>query len=93
MNARSKEKIKPWYELGIVAGRENWLYPLGLYCIKKEHDGCVSVESTMLEGMKDHIILPVMHGVMGWSPKIHKQTVHFLQNSSFIHSDGAKKKL
>jgi hypothetical protein len=84
---RTKEKIKPWYELGMIAGKQDWLYPLGQFCIQKEHDGCVSVESTKLDGQKDHIILPVMHGVMGWSPKIHKQTIHFLQHGVFSHRD------
>ncbi len=81
---RSHKKIKPWYELGIVAGTRNWLYPLGQFCIKSDNDGCVSVDSTKLEGMKDHVIVPVMHGTLVWSPLVHKQTDHFLKHGKFM---------
>lgn len=80
---RQNDQIKPAYELGIIAGTQNWLYPLGKIFIDQPHDGCVSVESTKLAGMKDHIVLPVLHGVMGWSPQIQKQTLHFLKSGEF----------
>lgn len=83
--ARKGDKIMPTYELGIVAGTQNWMYPLGKIFIKQPHDGCVSIESTKLEGMKDHIIMPVLHGIMGWSPKVRDQVLFFLQNGAFKH--------
>lgn len=84
--ARKDEKLKPDYELGIIAGTKHWMYPFGMYFIKGEHDGCVSVKSTRLEGMKDHIILPVLHGVMGFNSKIHKQALHFIEHGEFNHA-------
>ena len=83
--ARLESRVYPWYELGIIAGRRNWGYPLGWMCIKTEHDGCVSVESTKLEGMKDHITLSVMHGLMSWNGKVYKQVACFIQKGMFSH--------
>ena len=80
---RKDDQIKPDYDLGIVAGTQNWLYPLGKIFIDQPHDGCVSVESTKLEGMTDHIVMPVLHGIMGWSPNIQKQTLYFLKHGKF----------
>ena len=85
-HARKNDQIQPDYELGIIAGTQNWLYPLGKIFINQPHDGCVSVESTKLDGMKDHIILPVLHGIMGWNPKIRKQTLYFLEHGEFCHA-------
>ena len=81
--ARQNNKIQPWYDLGIIAGTQNWLYPLGLLRIKEDNDGCVSVSSTKLDGMKDHLILPALHGFMGWMPGIHRQVAAFLENGAF----------
>jgi pimeloyl-ACP methyl ester carboxylesterase len=80
---RLKDKIKPWYDLGVIAGTQNWMYPLGQAFIKDDNDGCVSVESTKLEGMKDHIVLPVMHGFMGWDGNVHRQITAFLRGGRF----------
>jgi hypothetical protein len=90
---RTNEKITPWYELGIIAGKQNWVYPFGLYCIKDENDGCVSVTSTRIEGMKDHIIMPVLHGFMGWSPEVHEQVIHFLQTGYFSRGSSRSNKI
>lgn len=84
-HVRQDNKIQPWYDLGIIAGTQNWMYPLGLFCIKETNDGCVSVKSTKLEGMKDHLIISALHGLMGWQPKIHKQILHFLKHGIFNH--------
>lgn len=83
--ARGAQKIEPWYDLGVVAGTQNWMYPLGQAFIKDDHDGCVSVDSTRLEGMKDHIVLPVMHGLMGWDGNVHRQIEAFLRGGWFEH--------
>lgn len=82
-DARGKDQIHPRYELGIIAGTQNWLYPLGKVFFDQSHDGCVSVESTKLEGMTDHLTLPVLHGFMGWSPKVQRQVLTFLEEGQF----------
>ena len=83
--ARQNNRINPYYDLGIIAGTQNWLYPLGQIFIKYPNDGCVSVESTKLPGMKDHMTLSILHGFMGWSSKIHHQITYFLENGEFNH--------
>lgn len=82
-HVRKNNKLQPWYELGIIAGSHNWAYPFGLFCIKEANDGCVSISSSKLDGMKDHIVLPVLHGLMGWMPEIHRQILSFLENGEF----------
>lgn len=69
-------------EVGIIAGRFR-LDPLGNYLIRKEHDGKVSVESTRLEGMKAHTIVPVSHSLMPHSRTIWRLTQRFLQLGQF----------
>jgi hypothetical protein len=81
--ARGTSKVMPWYDLGMVAGTAGGLHPLGAICINGEHDGCVSVESTRIEGMKDHIILPVYHAFMTWTDSVNTQVQHFLQHGVF----------
>lgn len=82
--ARAQEQIVPWYDLGIIAGTKNGYHPLGMLCINGVNDGCVSLESTKLEGMRDHISLPVMHVSLAWSPAVHRQVRHFLKNGEFV---------
>lgn len=83
--AQNKDSTSlPWYDLGIIAGTQNWLHPFN-FCINEPNDGCVSVSSTRLKGMKDHIILPVMHGLMSWTGSVNDQALHFLQKGSFAH--------
>jgi pimeloyl-ACP methyl ester carboxylesterase len=81
--ARRRARNSPFYELGMIAGTQGWLYPLGQLCLQPPHDGCVSVESTHIEGMKDHLTLPVHHGLMPWNKAVHAQTLHFLKDGAF----------
>lgn len=72
-----------YYELGIVAGTCGWPYILGNICIRDKHDGRVSVESTKLNGMKDHITINSTHSFISWRPLVHKQILCFLENGKF----------
>lgn len=80
---RTAEKIKPWYELGIIAGKTDNSLDIGNLFINDAHDGCVSVESTKVEGMKDHVIIPSIHYFMAWTPEIQKQVLLFLRKGQF----------
>lgn len=82
---RANNTLQPFYDLGMVAGTQNWMYPLGMFCIKEQNDGCVSVESTKLEGMKSHVIVSVLHGFMGWKRAVHQQILSFLKDGVFTH--------
>lgn len=80
---RQEKKIKPWYELGIIAGAPDKTFTIGQFFIDTEHDGCVSVESTKVDGMTAHKTMPVLHSFMAWMPDVQKQVVHFLKEGTF----------
>lgn len=83
--ARKENQIQPWYELGIIAGSHNWTYPFGLFCIKEENDGCVSISSSKLKGMNDHITISVPHGFLSWNKSVLLHTLNFIEKGQFIH--------
>jgi triacylglycerol esterase/lipase EstA (alpha/beta hydrolase family) len=76
-----QNKVRPWYELGIIAGNKF----SGGSIMRGTHDGCVTVESTKTEGMKDHITLSTVHGFLGWNKNVRRQIVNFLKNGKFDH--------
>lgn len=70
------------YELGIIAGSLS-LDPVASYIIRKPNDGKVSVESTYLEGMKEHVTVPVDHTFLPLSGAVLEHTLHFLREGTF----------
>lgn len=72
-------------ELGVIAGNLRLGMGLIIPNIPKPNDGTVAVEETRLDGMKDHIQLPVSHFGMLLSSKVFKQTTHFLSHGEFTH--------
>lgn len=74
----------PDYELGIVAGNRA-ISPLGPILIEGENDGTVSVESTKIEGMRDHIVVPATHAMIMMNPIAIAEVLEFLRYGSFDH--------
>ena len=78
----------PWrntHELGVIAGTLR--LGLGMFVpgIPRPNDGTIAVAETRLDGMTDHITLPVSHFGMLISYAVTGQTIHFLQHGRFQH--------
>ncbi len=73
---------KAEFDVGIVAGTRsiNWILST---LIPDTDDGKVSIEGTKLEGMRDHIEMPVSHPFLMKNDKVIAQVIHYLRNGSF----------
>jgi pimeloyl-ACP methyl ester carboxylesterase len=71
------------FDLGVIAGTVN-INPLSFLLIKGPNDSIVSVESTKVNGMNEHLVLPVMHTIMMRNDRVIDNVIHYLKTGSFI---------
>ncbi|WP_423898981.1 esterase/lipase family protein [Candidatus Pelagadaptatus aseana] len=66
------------FDLGVIAGNRsiNWILS-GL--IPGEDDGKVSIESTKIDGMNEHLVLPVNHAMMMDNESVIKAVILYLE--------------
>lgn len=70
------------FELGVIAGTRS-LYPLGSLLLPRPNDGRVSVAATCLDGMADHLALPVSHPLIVRDREAIRATIAFLRDGQF----------
>ena len=70
------------FELGVIAGNRTW-DPISSAMIEGPNDGKVSVESTKVSGLTDHIVISTSHTFIIYNREAWNQTLHFLECGKF----------
>ncbi len=70
------------YELGVVAGTFS-IDPVSSSLIPGEDDGKVSVESTKVDGMKDHVEVYASHTFFPQNEDVHQHALEFIRYGVF----------
>lgn len=72
--------------VGVIAGNDNRIgFRLLFQGVEGESDGTVAVSDTKIDGLSDHIVLPVGHTSMLFSPLVFDQIFQFIKLGTFKH--------
>jgi pimeloyl-ACP methyl ester carboxylesterase len=86
LNELVGERQSAWMverELGVIAGSLSAGIGRFVSDLPEPNDGTVAVEETRLEGMTDHVVLPVTHTGMLASAEVADRTARFLATGRF----------
>jgi len=75
------------FDVGIIAGNRT-INPILSQSLPGRDDGKVSVDATRVEGMNDHMELPVTHVFMMRDAEVIEQVLHYLANGHFDRHEG-----
>jgi len=75
------------FDLGIIAGNQT-INPILSQTLPGPDDGKVSVDATRVEGMNDHMEMPVTHVFMMRDEEVIGQVLHYLANGHFDRHAG-----
>ena len=70
-------------EVGIIAGGVPYGFGRLFGSFGEPSDGTVAIAETRLADAHDHIVLPVAHMALLWSPEVARQVEHFLRHGRF----------
>lgn len=76
-------------EAGCIAGDLSFGAGLLMGLFGEPNDGTVAVAETRIDGLRDHIVLPVSHVALMWSHAVADQLEHFLTHGRFDRSKRA----
>ena len=70
------------FEMGVIAGNRSF-NPIFSAILGAENDGKVRVDRTRVEGMREHLVVPVWHPLLVSSPAVIHHVIHFLETGAF----------
>lgn len=70
------------FDVGIIAGTQS-INPILSTLLPSKDDGKVTVARTRLDGMNDHLEMPVTHVFMMKDRKVIEQVIHYLRHGQF----------
>lgn len=72
------------FKLGIIAGSKN-RNPISARIMQGDSDGKVSVSRSKVDGMAEHLVMPVDHTFMMLDDQVINQIEYFLEHAEFKH--------
>lgn len=77
------QRCDPDHDVGMITGRLALGIGMLVVTLEGPNDGVVAQQETELPGLHDHLMLPVSHFGLLLSPRVTRQTAHFLRYGKF----------